>query len=39
MRAAGRAGPAFEQKLRAMFPNNAYWKDTFACADRPGPAP
>ncbi len=38
MRAAGRAGPAFEQKLHAMYPNNAYWKETFACADRPEPA-
>lgn len=38
MRAAGRAGPAVEQKLRAMFPNNAYWTATFACADRAEPA-
>jgi hypothetical protein len=38
MRAAGRAGPAVESKLRAMFPNNAYWTETFACADRPLPA-
>jgi len=38
MRAAGRAGPAVEAKLRAMFPNNAYWTETFACADRPLPA-
>lgn len=37
MRAAGRAGPAFEGRLRAMFPNNPYWNDTFACADRVEP--
>ncbi|MEO6567082.1 MAG: hypothetical protein ABIO63_13745 [Casimicrobiaceae bacterium] len=35
MRAAGRAGPAVENQLKAMFPNNPYWTDTFACADRP----
>jgi len=34
MRAAGRAGPAFEKKLRANFAeNNAYWNDTFKCAN------
>jgi hypothetical protein len=34
MRAAGRAGPAFEAKLRGNFPaNNAYWNDTFKCAN------
>ncbi len=38
MRAAGRAGAAVETKLRAMFPHNAYWTETFACADRPEPA-
>jgi hypothetical protein len=38
MRAAGRAGPAVESELRAMFPNNAYWTETFACVDRPLPA-
>ena len=37
MRAAGRAGPAVEQRLRTMFPNNAYWTETFACADRAEP--
>lgn len=37
MRAAGRAGPAIENRLKAMFPNNPYWTDTFACADRPAP--
>jgi hypothetical protein len=37
MRAAGRAGPAVEARLKAMFPNNQYWTDTFACADRPTP--
>ena len=41
MRAAGRAGPAYEKKLRANFPeNNAYWNDTFKCAnDGATPAP
>jgi hypothetical protein len=35
MRAAGRAGPAVEAKIRAMFgPANQFWADTFACADR-----
>lgn len=38
MRAAGRAGPALENRLRAMYPNIPYWNDTFACADRAGPA-
>lgn len=38
MRAAGRAGAAVEKRLRAMFPNNAYWTETFTCADRPEPA-
>ena len=37
MRAAGRAGPAVENRLKAMFPNNPYWNATFACADRPAP--
>ncbi len=37
MRAAGRAGAAVENRLKAMFPNNPYWTDTFACADRPAP--
>jgi len=37
MRAAGRAGPAVENRLKAMFPGNAYWNETFACADRPAP--
>ena len=42
MRAAGRAGPAVEASIRAMFgPANAFWAETFACADRgdPGPLP
>jgi hypothetical protein len=47
MRAAGRAGPAFEKKLRSYFPGVAYWADTFTCADaaaklpqhQPKPAP
>jgi hypothetical protein len=35
MRAAGRAGPAVEAKIRAMFgPANVFWAETFACADR-----
>lgn len=42
MRAAGRAGPAFETRLRGNFAaNNAYWNDTFKCADagtKPAPA-
>ncbi|MEP7330051.1 MAG: hypothetical protein ABI777_12630 [Betaproteobacteria bacterium] len=38
MRAAGRAGPAVEKRLRVMFPNNPYWNETFACADRIDPA-
>jgi hypothetical protein len=39
MRAAGRAGPAVEAKIRAMFgPANTFWAETFACADR-GSAP
>lgn len=39
MRAAGRAGPAVEARIRAMFgPANAFWAETFACADR-GDAP
>lgn len=34
MRRAGRAGPAFEQKLRASVNmREPYWQDTFACAD------
>jgi hypothetical protein len=34
MRAAGRAGSAFETRLRANFPaDNAYWNDTFKCAN------
>ena len=34
MRRAGRAGPAFEQKLRARVNmQEPYWQDTFACAD------
>jgi hypothetical protein len=42
MRAAGRAGPAFETRLRGNFPANSdYWNDTFKCADdgtKPAPA-
>jgi hypothetical protein len=35
MRAAGRAGPAVEARIRALFgPGNAFWTETFACADR-----
>jgi hypothetical protein len=35
MRAAGRAGREFERRLRAYFPaDNAYWNETFLCADR-----
>jgi hypothetical protein len=33
MRASGRAGPAVESRLRALFPNNEYWRQTFSCAD------
>lgn len=34
MREAGRAGPAFEAKLRRYFPaDNEYWNETFRCAD------
>jgi hypothetical protein len=33
MRRAGRAGPAVESKLRAMYPSNGYWLNTFRCAD------
>jgi hypothetical protein len=34
MRLAGRAGPAFENKLRSYFDaRESYWADTFACAD------
>jgi len=34
MRLAGRAGPAYEQKLRARVNmREPYWQDTFACAD------
>jgi len=40
MRAAGRAGPAVEARIRAMFgPANAFWAETFACADRGDPTP
>lgn len=45
MRAAGRAGPAFEARLRQFFPpDNEYWNETFRCADGepqapPAPAP
>jgi hypothetical protein len=40
MRAAGRAGPVVEDKIRAMFgPANAFWAETFACADRGGSPP
>ena len=39
MRAAGRAGPALERKLRGYFPGNTYWNDTFACADAGGKWP
>jgi hypothetical protein len=40
MRAAGRAGPAFEARLRRYFPaSNDYWNDTFACADAKSGAP
>lgn len=42
MREAGRAGPAFEARLRGYFPrDSAYWDDTFRCADakRGGPRP
>lgn len=35
MRAAGRAGPAVEARIRAMFgAANKFWADTFDCADR-----
>jgi hypothetical protein len=33
MRAAGRAGPDVEAKLRARYPDSEYWKRTFSCAD------
>lgn len=34
MRRANRAGPAFEQRLRARVNmRDPYWQDTFACAD------
>lgn len=34
MRAAGRAGPDFEARLRAKFPRQEpYWDTTFRCAD------
>lgn len=34
MRRAGRAGPVFEQRLRARVNmQEPYWQDTFACAD------
>jgi len=33
MRAAGRATPALEAKLRGYFGKHPYWEDTFACAD------
>lgn len=40
MRAAGRAGPRVEAKLRALFgPGNRFWAETFACADRPDGPP
>ena len=39
MRAAGRAGPTLERKLRGYFPGNTYWSDTFACADAGGKWP
>ena len=40
MRAAGRAGPAFEATLRRYFPSdNAYWNDTFRCANASDPRP
>ncbi len=39
MRAAGRAGPAFEARLRSYFPaDNEYWNETFRCANA-GKAP
>ena len=37
MRAAGRAGPAVEGRIRALFgTGNRFWAETFACADRAG---
>lgn len=43
MRAAGRAGVAFEARLRGYFKqDNAYWNDTFKCANEgatPAPSP
>ena len=40
MRAAGRAGPAVEARMRAMFgPSSTFWTGTFTCADRGGTAP
>jgi hypothetical protein len=33
MRAAGRATPTLEAKLRGYFGKHPYWEDTFACAD------
>ena len=40
MRAAGRAGPAFEAKLRRYFPaDNEYWNETFKCANARPAAP
>lgn len=40
MREAGRAGPAFEARLRGYFPrDSAYWDDTFRCADAKRGAP
>jgi hypothetical protein len=40
MRAAGRAGPAVEEKLTEFFgAQSAYWQETLKCADRqPNPA-
>jgi len=40
MREAGRAGPAFEARLRRYFPaDSEYWNATFRCADaKRGPA-
>ncbi len=33
MRAAGRATPVLEAKLRGYFGKHPYWEETFACAD------
>ncbi len=40
MREAGRAGPAFEARLRRYFPaDSEYWNETFRCADAKRGAP